>query len=234
MGFMQHMFNSFQLGMMPVHGLIASLWKMKNRIFSMSKVVSLIRAERLFHGILRIREWNRSSRPIRLQKIQARLKKGVFTDRFEKELATFWHEKEKAIRQIVQQAEDLGRSLQKQPLEFVLCHADIHTANILITPGQKMCVLDWDETIFAPKERDLMFVLGIPEQERLFFQGYGDVNINWPVIAYYRYEWVVQEVADYGERVFLMDDLGETTKEDAVERFIKLFLPGDVVEAVCK
>lgn len=94
-----------------------------------------------------------------------------------------------------------------------------------------MFIVDWDDTLLAPKERDLMFVLGEKREEQLFFKGYGRMEINPLVLAYYGYEWCVQEIGDFGERVFLMKDAGESTKKDSVEGFIKLFSRGDVVEA---
>ncbi|MCI0578173.1 MAG: aminoglycoside phosphotransferase family protein [Chloroflexi bacterium] len=159
----------------------------------------------------------------------------------EKELAAFWREKQAEIDQIVDWAEALGRALQRRALEFVLCHADIHTANLLLTPEGKLFVVDWDQAILAPKERDLMFVVGntvgdsVIEtgEEELFFRGYGKTDVDWLVLAYYRYEWVVQEMGDYGERVFLMD-VGTETKQDAVQEFLALFEPGNVVEAAHK
>jgi hypothetical protein len=79
-----------------------------------------------------------------------------------------------------------------------------------------------------------MFVLSedaIPtREEQMFFDGYGNGKINQLALAYYRYEWCVQEVGDFGERVFLMKDVGESTKQDSVEGFIKLFSQGDVIE----
>ena len=48
-------------------------------------------------------------------------------------------------------------------------------------------------------------------------------------MAYYRYEWVVQEIADFGERVFLSPDIGTETKQAAVRGFKQLFRPGDVI-----
>ena len=40
-----------------------------------------------------------------------------------------------------------------------------------------MFIVDWDDTLLAPKERDLMFVLGEEtietREEQLFFNGYG-------------------------------------------------------------
>jgi spectinomycin phosphotransferase len=98
--------------------------------------------------------------------------------------------------------------------------------------------VDWDQPILAPKERDLMFVLGAvggdartPRQEDLFFQGYGSREIDPLTMAYYRYEWVVQEIGAWGEDVFLRDDVGDETRQDSAVHFRYLFDPGDVVEA---
>jgi spectinomycin phosphotransferase len=59
------------------------------------------------------------------------------------------------------------------------------------------------------------------KEEELFFRGYGKVDIDPVALAYYRYEWVVQDIGDYGERVFLMKDTGEETKKDAVQGFVR-------------
>lgn len=119
--------------------------------------------------------------------------------------------------------------------KMVLCHADIHTANVLIDAEGQLFIVDWDETILAPKERDLMFVVGggvvgATAEER-FFRGYGTTAIDPVTLAYYRYEWVVQEIGDFGARVFLTPELGEETQRDAVRGFRDLFRPGDVVQA---
>jgi spectinomycin phosphotransferase len=75
-----------------------------------------------------------------------------------------------------------------------------------------------------------MFVVG-DAQEDQFFQGYGRTEINTLALAYYGYEWVVQEIGDYAERVFFMPELGAATRADAVQEFKALFQPGNVVEA---
>jgi len=67
---------------------------------------------------------------------------------------------------------------------FILCHADIHAWNLLIDVNGRLYIVDWDTLIFAPKERDLMFVgagLGgnghsLQEEETLFYQGYGSIT----------------------------------------------------------
>lgn len=156
-------------------------------------------------------------------------------DFYQKELAVFWKQKNETIQTVIERTELIGQNLQQAALEFVLCHADIHTANILITQEQEMFIVDWDDTLFAPKERDLMHVLAEnrihTREEQMFFAGYGNIEINPLALAYYRYEWCVQEIGDFGERVFLTKNTGASTKQEAVEGFIKLFSQGDVIEA---
>jgi spectinomycin phosphotransferase len=154
-----------------------------------------------------------------------------YDDPYQKQLAIFWKENNETIQTLIERAESLGQRLQQSDLEFVLCHADIHTANILINEERNMFIVDWDDTLLAPKERDLMFVLGEKREEQLFFSGYGRMEINPLALAYYGYEWCVQEIGDFGDRVFLTKDTGESTKRESVEGFIKLFSRDDVVEA---
>jgi Ser/Thr protein kinase RdoA (MazF antagonist) len=45
-----------------------------------------------------------------------------------------------------------------------------------------------------PRERDLLFATG-PQRAR-FLEGYGPVTLDRPTVAYYRWEWVVQELAE--------------------------------------
>jgi spectinomycin phosphotransferase len=158
----------------------------------------------------------------------------IYDDPDQKQLAIFWKENNETIQTLLERAEAMGKHLRQTDLEFVLCHADIHTANLLITPEQELFIVDWDETLFAPKERDLMFILAedtiSTREERLFLDGYGAVKITQLALAYYRYEWCVSEIGDYGNRVFLTKDTGERTKQGSVAEFIKLFSKGDVIE----
>lgn len=153
-----------------------------------------------------------------------------YDDPYQRQLALFWKENNETIQTVFERTEMIGKHLQQADLEFFLCHADIHTANILVTPEQHIFIVDWDGVLLAPKERDLMFVVGLKE-ESLFFKGYDSVQMDLLALAYYRYEWCVQEFGDYGQRVFLTIEAGENTKRDSVERFMELFERGDVVDA---
>ncbi len=148
------------------------------------------------------------------------------------ELAAFWRSRQGDIRTLLQRADDLGRHLARKEPPFVLCHADIHTNNVMLDADGQVWIVDWDETVLAPRERDLMFVIGGlvgPRQEELFFQGYGETSVDPLALAYYRYARAVEDIGDYGEQVFLRPDLGPGARRAAVEGFMSLFTPGSIV-----
>jgi hypothetical protein len=52
-----------------------------------------------------------------------------------------------------------------------------------------------------------------------------------PAFAYHQYEWCIQEIGDFSTRVFLTEDIVESTKQDALEGFKTLSLRGEVVDS---
>jgi len=158
-------------------------------------------------------------------------------DTFEKELAEFWQSKQSLINGVVARTQALGQQLAQASTEFVICHADIHTANILVAKDGGLYVVDWDDPIIAPKERDLMFVVGtriggrsiMSREEDLIFEGYGSKNIDPLALAYYRNEWVVADVGGWGQSVF-DKEVGPLTKQSALKYFKALFVPGNVMD----
>ncbi len=152
-------------------------------------------------------------------------------------LATFWRARREEIGTLLQRATGLGRRLAEVAPPFMLCHADAHTNNVLLDDGGQVWMVDWDETVLAPKERDLMFAMGGgistelvgPRDEELFLQGYGAATVDPLGLAYYRYAWAVSDIGAYGEEVFLRPDLGLVTRHAAVEIFKSLFRPGEIV-----
>ncbi len=160
-----------------------------------------------------------------------------YTDPYARELGAFLRERRAEIANIVARAEALGRELQQRSLAFVLCHADIHTANVLVDVDGEIHFVDWDETMLAPKERDLMFIVGSRvasvvelHEEKLFLRGYGATEIDTLALSYYRYEWAVQEVGAFSEPVFLQPEVGEETRAEAVRLLMGEFAPGGIVD----
>jgi spectinomycin phosphotransferase len=127
----------------------------------------------------------------------------AYTDPIALELFAFLKERREEILALVERAEQLAQELEAHPREFVLCHTDIHAGNVLIERNGGFYIVDWDDPILAPKERDLMyFGAGLwgrwhtpQEEETLFFRGYGQTEIDQTVLAYYRFERIVQDIA---------------------------------------
>lgn len=172
-----------------------------------------------------------------VRQLDGRVAAGSFADPIERELGAFWRARGAQIRALVDRAEDLGRQLHRANLPSVLCHADLHTGNVLIDREQHLWIVDWDETVLAPKERDLMFVAGGisrelvgPREEEWFFRGYGQTAIDPLALTYYRYTWAVQDIGAFGEEVYSRPDLGEETRRAAVGYFMGLFEPGNIVD----
>ena len=163
-----------------------------------------------------------------------------FSDASEQLLADCWQRRRTEILSITARAEAIGDQLRKATLACVPCHADAHTANILIDPNEGIRIVDWDDMLLAPKERDLAFVAGAtdptnrtrPRTSELFFRGYGPSEVDLLALSYYRHEWAVQEIGDNGQRVFLQPTTGPETKWAAAADFVRLFEPGhDVAQA---
>lgn len=167
-----------------------------------------------------------------------RLEDENFVDMIAKKLADFLQTKRHEIVDLVERAEQLAQILQVRGDEsFVICHSDIHAGNLLIANNGLIYIVDWDNPIFAPKERDLMFIGGgqgfiectIQEEEQLFYAGYGQVEIDAEALAYYRYERIVQDIAAFCEEI-LETTTGIADREQSLSYLMTNFLPGITIE----
>jgi spectinomycin phosphotransferase len=171
-----------------------------------------------------------------VRQLDAHIGESQFDDPAAITLATFWHEHRPEIRMLLERAEKLGYRLAQAPSTGLLCHADAHTGNVLLDRRQQVWIVDWDEALLAPRERDLMFVVGGisaklvgPAEEAWFFEGYGGTAVDALALAYYRYAWAVSDMADFGAQVFFRPDLGPFTRQEAARYFTGLFAPGEIV-----
>ena len=172
-----------------------------------------------------------------LEQLLAAIESQTCTDPVQVELAGFWLERGETIRSLVRRSDALAHRLRTAAAELVLCHADLHTWNILLDSHAHLWLVDWDETTLALKERDLMFVIGgigpglvSPRETACFLRGYGETEIDPLALTYYRYAWAVQDMAAYGEQVFFAPGLSETSRRDALAGFQSLFAPGNIVD----
>jgi spectinomycin phosphotransferase len=170
-----------------------------------------------------------------------RVENEVFDGPVAGKLVAFLKARRAEILDLVGRAERLAHALQARSPEFVVCHSDLHAGNILIGANDDHYIVDWDNPILAPKERDLMFVGGgqfgaghtAQEEETLFYRGYGQTQIDPIALAYYRYERIVQDIAVECEQIFLTNGGGED-REQAFQYLTSNFLPNNTIEIAYK
>ena len=170
-----------------------------------------------------------------------RVEDDVFDDPIVEKLAAFLKAKRDEILDLVGRAERLAQALQVRSPESVLCHSDIHAGNVLIDANDTLYIVDWDDPILAPKERDLMFIGGglmgngrtAREEETLFCRGYGQTKIDPIALAYYRYERIIQDIAAFCEQIFLTTE-GSEDREQSFQYLTSNFLPNSTIEIAYK
>jgi spectinomycin phosphotransferase len=167
---------------------------------------------------------------------QVQVEENVYSDPAAKKMAAFMKTEKKLITRLVEYTSQLGRELQSQTLEFVLCHCDMHPGNILLSGDESFFIVDWDNPMLAPKEHDLTAVGGglaslwhSPREEGLFYQGYGQVNVDRKALAYFRCERIIQDIAAFSEQLLLSDEGGED-REQGYQYFISNFLVDHEIE----
>jgi spectinomycin phosphotransferase len=184
-----------------------------------------------------------------VKKYQSLVKNTTFNDPIAARLAAFMEARRDEISHMVARADQPGLTLASCNLDFVLCHSDIHSGNLLIAENDAdepaaLYIVDWDNPIFAPKEHDLTLIGGSycwngEREEALFYQGYsaycgsGSPEVNRMALAYYRYERVIQDIAAFCEQLLLTNEGGED-REQSYRYFTGSFLPGHEVELAFK
>ena len=166
-----------------------------------------------------------------VRRIDANLTQCTFSTEPARNVAACWRARRDAILTLADRTEELGTQLERRALPLVLCHADLHTWNVLIDAAGELWVVDWDGAVLAPKERDLMFVVGgisarlvTPQTTDEFFEGYGETTVDALALAYYRHAWAIQDIGNYAERT-----LRGYEPDEAARIFAGLFEPGEIV-----
>jgi spectinomycin phosphotransferase len=172
-----------------------------------------------------------------LAALQPTLDAGGFADPVARELTRLWRARKGEIDLLLSRCEALGQRVRAAALPPVLCHADLHTWNVLVDDSGQFWIVDWDESVRAPKERDLMFVVGGigaglvgAAETAAFLQGYGESTIDPLALTYYRHAWAVQDLAAYAEQACLRPELSEAARRGALDGFKQVLAPGQIAE----
>jgi spectinomycin phosphotransferase len=143
-----------------------------------------------------------------------------------------WAAHRSTIHTALTALEQLGAALRSHAVPAVIAHADLHAANLLRDATGHVYVLDWDEVMLAPKERDFIFIREL--QAHAFWQGYGSrarEEVNWVALTYFRWERVIQDLIEEAVQALFQDDVGEDAKALAARRFAATFAAGGNVDA---
>ncbi|CEG56890.1 aminoglycoside O-phosphotransferase APH(9)-Ia [Legionella fallonii] len=149
---------------------------------------------------------------------------------------SFFNQNIDSIRQLVDSAEELSKKIQPDLDKYVLCHSDIHAGNVLVVNEESIYIIDWDEPMLAPKERDLMFIGGgvcgvwnKPHEIHYFYEGYDQTNVDKTILSYYRHERIVEDIAEYGQDL-LSRNQNDESRLESFKHFKSMFEPNNVVE----
>lgn len=162
-------------------------------------------------------------------------------DELSRRLAAFLKDHAHLCADLLDRTETLACSLRERTPDFVLCHADVHAGNVLVDAAGKLYIVDWDDPILAPRERDLMFIgnaqgfVGYTpaHEETLFYQGYGQIQVDGRALAYYRYERIIVDLALYCQQVF-NEAGGRADREQGLKYLMSNFLPGNTLDLAYK
>ncbi|MGH8776647.1 MAG: phosphotransferase family protein [Jiangellaceae bacterium] len=138
---------------------------------------------------------------------------------------------------LLEQADGLGRELGTRPVPSVVCHGDPHLGNMLIGGDERVWLIDWDDAVLAPRERDLMFVLGgvlafapvSPQEQSWFFDGYGVADIDPARLAYYRCRRALEDLVDPAAHVVDVHRWTESERADALSIVRRVLSPTGLV-----
>jgi spectinomycin phosphotransferase len=173
----------------------------------------------------------------RIAEVEAALSSQAGADPLVRELSACWQAHRAAIHTLAERVDLLGRELPRTAAAPVLCHADLHTSNVLVDSAGRLWLVDWDYTRLALKERDLLFLVGgvgseLPEPQEIawFLQGYGDTPIDQTALAYERASMAVQNLIEYGTRVRMASRFDEQIRRGFVDGFAAMFAPRGIVE----
>jgi spectinomycin phosphotransferase len=145
-------------------------------------------------------------------------------DAVARDAARTWLAGADGLRTLVDRGERLGAALGRTDPLMVVCHDDPHLGNLLMDDGSGVWLIDWDDTLLAPPETDLMFLLGgvladhpVPtEQQGWFFEGYGPVALDPHRLAYCRCVRALVDVGDFAAQAIDVSGVDRAERAEAL------------------
>jgi spectinomycin phosphotransferase len=176
----------------------------------------------------------------RVRAFQSQVEGGAqvqFNDPIAAQLANFMRGHRAEISRLVERTEQLAALMHSRARPWVLCHGDVHPGNLLLPSADPsaLYIVDWDNPLYAPRERDLALVGGTyawrrAEDIALFYHGYhsgevdAQVEIDPTALRYYRCERIVVDIAEFCQQLLATTEGGED-RDESYRYFTGIFLP---------
>ena len=132
-------------------------------------------------------------------------------------LRSSWEAHQSTIHTVLTSLEKLSGVLRSRTLPSVICHGDLHARNLIRDHAGQVFVIDWDEVMLAPKERDFIFVR--PPHANAFWEGYGQTQIDWVALTYFLWERVVQDLMENARNAWFRQEWEEEARGEAARLF---------------
>lgn len=174
-----------------------------------------------------------------VQHLLHHIETGLDVDEVGSKCVTFMKNHMGIINELMERTEILRQKIGNESPHCVLCHADIHGGNVLIAGEGSIYIVDWDDPIMAPRERDLMFIgAGVgnvwnqADEVDLFYRGYGAIEVNRVILAYYRHVRIIEDIAEFGQELLLTPT--SRNRLEMYKQFVALFAPNGVFDNALK
>ncbi|MBE0697420.1 MAG: aminoglycoside phosphotransferase family protein, partial [Anaerolineaceae bacterium] len=178
----------------------------------------------------------------RVRGFLALVEREIFGDPVAKKVVEIMRLQRSVIEHMLKRGDQLAEELKSQKLEFVLCHADLHAGNLHLTENGDLYIVDWDAPMFAPKEHDLLLIGGASpwsgaHVSAKFYEGYsageGEARVDRKTLAYYRYERILVDIAEFCEQL-LSTTAGGEDREQSFGYFAGQFQADHEVDVACQ
>jgi spectinomycin phosphotransferase len=118
----------------------------------------------------------------------------------------------------------LQQKLRRRKLDLVVCHGDPTPGNIIVVSDGQIALIDWDDVLLAPKEKDLMFFLD--DDSRDVIAGYesvaGTIQLDQDVLRFYQYQWTLGAITTFSSRIIFENTSDAQNRHDLEELKLEL------------
>lgn len=105
--------------------------------------------------------------------------------------------------------------------DMVICHTDLHGANLMVDRDGNLYLLDWENAMIAPREHDMIFFEGEADIWDLFWpvyqQHFPQVVLDPLILEFYYHRRNLEDIADFILRIFQMDGGEARDRADLAE-----------------